>query len=248
MSEDNSKSKKRLFIDMDGTLARFHDDILDAEGHVQLEKMYEPDFFKNLKPFRNVVEGIQLIIEKFSDKVEFYIISSATLGNPPGFVEQKNAWLDKFLPEIDAEHRLYPEIGTNKTKIIPGELTINDYLLDDYNKNLKEFEKACGQSIKLVNNINHMGLGRYGGSAGALWGGPIVNYADEAKKIAKDLERHLGLVPLILQKENVRDVEPEYKELKEEIDAFDRMIEDARRRATSSSIVESKIKKKVKIF
>ena len=30
--------KKRVFIDMDGTLYRFHDHILDESGHVQIEK------------------------------------------------------------------------------------------------------------------------------------------------------------------------------------------------------------------
>ena len=41
--EQDMKEKHRVFIDMDGTLYAFHDDILDDEGAVQIEKMYEKD-------------------------------------------------------------------------------------------------------------------------------------------------------------------------------------------------------------
>lgn len=50
--------KKRVFIDMDGTLYRFHDHIVDESGHVQIEKMYEPDFFIKLDPFENMKDAI----------------------------------------------------------------------------------------------------------------------------------------------------------------------------------------------
>lgn len=52
--------KKRVFIDMDGTLYRFHDHIVDESGHVQIEKMYEPDFFIKLDPFENMKDAINL--------------------------------------------------------------------------------------------------------------------------------------------------------------------------------------------
>ena len=52
--------KKRVFIDMDGTLYRFHDHILDESGHVQIEKMYELDFFVKLESFENRKEPINL--------------------------------------------------------------------------------------------------------------------------------------------------------------------------------------------
>lgn len=44
-------AKKRLLVDMDGTLARFHDQAN------YLERMFEKDFFRELEPFENMVEA-----------------------------------------------------------------------------------------------------------------------------------------------------------------------------------------------
>lgn len=41
--------KIRIFVDMDGTLARFHDE------NLYLERMFEKGFFRDLKPFENAV-------------------------------------------------------------------------------------------------------------------------------------------------------------------------------------------------
>ena len=38
--------KKRLFVDMDGTVARFYED------NLCLEKMYEAEFFSTLLPYQ----------------------------------------------------------------------------------------------------------------------------------------------------------------------------------------------------
>lgn len=141
----------RLFVDMDGTLARFHDEVQ------YLERMYEPGFFRDLKPFRGAVESVREFMRQHPN-VEVYILSSAIPGYPPGCVQQKQTWLDKYLPEIDHEHRLFPEMGTDKSTVIPGGIRATDVLLDDYNKNLEEWRQAGGQSVKFVNNINDKAL------------------------------------------------------------------------------------------
>jgi len=192
LREGSMDERKRLFVDMDGTLFRFHDDIVDEDGVVQIEKMYEPDFFRNLKPFENVIVGVQMFMLEHPE-VEVFTCSSVDRESQFGFIQQKNACMEEYLPEVDLEHRLYPAVGTNKADMIPGGVTKNDYLLDDYNKNLEEWLLAGGSPIKCRNNINHRGLGAYGGDKGAIWEGPIVMHNFTPEQVCRDLACFLCL-------------------------------------------------------
>lgn len=177
--------KKRLFLDMDGTLARFHDEVQ------YLERMYEEGFFRNLVPFENMVNGIKQFISEHPD-VEVYILSSKVIGEPPYCEAEKHAWLDQYLPEIDRDHRIFPDIGVPKTDYIHG-LSKNDFLLDDYNHGLEQFLSAGSNAIKCHNNINQRGTGAYGGEAGSLWIGPMVHITDKPEMISAELAKHMGL-------------------------------------------------------
>ena len=68
--------------------------------------------------------------------------------------DEKNYWLDKYLPEIDQAHRIFTVVGRKKTDYIPGGVQPTDILLDDYNKNLEAWEAAGGIGIKLLNGLN----------------------------------------------------------------------------------------------
>lgn len=195
---------KRLFLDMDGTVARFHDSILDAEGHVQIELMYEKDFFRKLEPFQNMIDAMKLFIKNHPE-CEVYSLSAAQLGDPPGFVRQKDEWLDEFLPEIDRAHRIYPECGKVKSDYIPGGVSIVDYLLDDFNKNLREWVRDGGKSIKCKNNINHKGLGKFGGSVGNLWTGDMVSNLDKPEEILRQMEDFMDLEHVQVKSSPIED-------------------------------------------
>jgi len=137
--------KKHLLVDMDGTLAKFVP--VDT-----LEKLYEPGYFANLEPLINVLSAIKLVIKEHPE-VEVSVLSSV-LSDSPYAINDKNSWLDKYLPEVDKSHRYYPSCGTEKKNAIPGGISSNHYLLDDYTKNLTSWEPpAIG--IKLLNGINH---------------------------------------------------------------------------------------------
>lgn len=172
--------KKRLFVDMDGTLAQFHD-----VEKTFIEAMWQQGFYINLKPFENMVNGLRSFIKSNPD-VEVYVLSAVLDTDPPFVVDEKCAWLDKYLPEIPVERRIFTRAGTNKADYI-GELGSGDYLIDDYNKNLVEFEQAGAHSIKFRNNVNHQGKGAYGGEKGPLWSGPLVSYDSSPEDIAKQL-------------------------------------------------------------
>ena len=124
---DNNKT--RLFVDMDGTLAVFR-------PVNKLETLYEKGYFLNLPPHRNVVAGIQSLLQDAEfENIEVFILS-AVLSDSKYALEEKNAWLDKHLPEIDMEHRIFPPCGENKRDYIPGGIKDDDFLLDDYTRNL----------------------------------------------------------------------------------------------------------------
>ena len=142
----NNKSQ-RLFVDMDGTLAVFRP--VDT-----LEKLYEKDYFVNLEPQMNVIDGIRHIIRN-NPNIEVFVLS-AVLSDSPYAVPEKNTWLDKYLPEVDADHRLYPVCGESKKEFLKesyGGVRSDDFLLDDYSKNLHEWEPPA-KGIKVMNGIN----------------------------------------------------------------------------------------------
>lgn len=134
------KEKIRLFVDMDGTLATFN-------PIAKIEMLYEKEYFLKLPPMLNMVEAIKSVAES-AQNIDVYILSSC-LDNEFAKSE-KNAWLDKYLPSIDKEHRIFCKYGLDKSSYILEKTNI-DVLLDDYTKNLNEWH---GIGIKILNGIN----------------------------------------------------------------------------------------------
>lgn len=173
-------TKSRLFIDLDGTVARFY----DASPNY-LEQMYEKGYFRNLQPYEEMTEGIKLFMEQHKD-VEVFTLSAKVNGEPPYCEAEKQEWLDEYLPEIDREHRLFTEIGHNKAEYIPNGISNTDVLYDDYNKNLIDWENSGGIALKCHNNINMKGLGAYGGDK-VMWEGQVLKNDIEPQDIANSL-------------------------------------------------------------
>ena len=145
--EKMEKEPLRLFVDMDGTLAEFKQ--VDT-----LEKLYEQGYFLNLEPQQNVVDGIRCLISNHPE-VEVFILSSV-LSDSEYALSEKNEWLDRYLPEVDGLHRLYPRCGESKLKYLEfllGSVTECDFLLDDYSNNLHEWDPPA-KGIKVMNGIN----------------------------------------------------------------------------------------------
>ena len=174
LSDYHYNDNIRIFVDMDGTLARFHDEVK------YLERMWEEGFFKELKPFEEIVDSIH-ILKRDNPEAEIFILSAAIEGEPPYCQQQKHEWLDRYLPEIDRSHRIFTEIGKPKADYIEGGISATDILIDDYNKGLEEWEKSGGTAVKCVNNINHKGL------VGPLWEGKLIHNDDFPSAIASDI-------------------------------------------------------------
>lgn len=161
-------SRYRLFIDMDGTLAAF-------DTNASIEQLRSPGYFAALPALPNMPQMVQLLLES-GEFDEVYILSSCLAGT--NAIEEKNGWLDRVIPQIDAEHRIYPICGTNKSSYIPGGVCKTDFLLDDYSVNLHDWKNAGGSGVKLLNGIN----GRFGS-----WKGAAVTYSKPPAEIAEDI-------------------------------------------------------------
>ena len=141
--------KHRVFIDMDGTLAEYR-------STEDWNDLYQENYFLTLAPNVAVCEAVRDLLEgKWGEEVEVFILS-AYLVDSPYALKEKNAWLDVFFgpDSIDAAHRVFVPCGENKADHVPGGIRPDDILLDDYTKNLAEWEAAGGRGLKLLNGIN----------------------------------------------------------------------------------------------
>lgn len=134
---------RRIFVDMDGTLAKWN--------NVPPENLYEKGYYENLRPNQDLINQIKELI---NDGEDIYILSSF-LYDSNYALSEKNIWLDKYLPEIPFEKRIFVRYGESKKDYIENGITLSDYLIDDYTKNLLEWRSAGGTGIKYLNGINH---------------------------------------------------------------------------------------------
>ena len=154
----------RIFVDMDGTLAVWN-------AGKTIEEVYVPGYFSGLQPQDNVVQAMKSLAK--APGVEVFILS-AVFADCPHVIGDKQQWLDKYLPEINVEHRIFAPVPTPKPLAVPGGIRPGDILLDDYSKNLEEWCLAGGMGVKLLNGINH---------TRGTWTGPKVSKEDPAEEI-----------------------------------------------------------------
>lgn len=134
----------KVFLDLDGTLARFN--VKNA-----LERFdKEEGFFARLKAYKNIE-----IINELAKTNQLYIISASPNEQAD---KDKMIWLEKYLPNIKEENITLCRLGTNKAQIIQDKYNIiidkECYLLDDYTKNLNEWEQYNGSGIKRLTTVS----------------------------------------------------------------------------------------------
>ena len=133
----------KIFLDLDGTLARFN--VPNA-----LERFdKEEGFFAKLKAYK----GIE-VVNELAKTNKLFIISASPNEQAD---KDKMIWIEKFLPNINVNNITICRIGENKAQIIQNKynITINEqcYLLDDYTKNLNEWENFGGKGIKRITKV-----------------------------------------------------------------------------------------------
>lgn len=141
---------KKIFLDLDGTLARFN--VKNALQRFD----NEIGFFANLLAYKGIEE-----INEMAKAGNVYVISASPNEQADS---DKMKWIEKYLPALQITNIVLCRLGENKAQVIKSQLNINidseTYLLDDYTKNLTEWESAGGVGIKRLTSVadNSRGL------------------------------------------------------------------------------------------
>ena len=139
--------KRRLFVDMDGTLCRW-------KPAKEIEQIFKEGWFLHIPPHIPVINAVDALM-KLTGAVEVFILSAVP--NSEYAIAEKNAWLDAHLPGIDKDHRIFVDFRQpEKWRACPGPGGIRptDILFDDYTLNLKDWEANGGKGLKLYNGVN----------------------------------------------------------------------------------------------
>ena len=153
----------KLFIDMDGCLCEWRQ-------AAQQEDLFKKGYFQSLQPNQNILRAVERIIHE--DEAEVFILS-AYLPQSRYALQEKNVWLDRYLPEVDDRHRIFCPVHQNKVtaaKRRTGGFGRDHVLLDDFSDNLHSWEASGGVGIKVMNGLN--------GTKGSWRGRKVTTYMD----------------------------------------------------------------------
>ena len=179
--------KPRIFVDMDGTLAEWRnikiefeslEDTSPNEVKKRMDKvLYAKDYFRTLKPNEEFVSAVKSLIKE--RQVEVYVLS-CVLPNKDGVspIEQKNEWLDEYLPELAPSYRVFVPNGEDKKDYIPNGIRSTDVLIDDYTKNLILWEEK-GRGLKFLNDVN---------ATNGTWNKSMISYKESPETLKKAVE------------------------------------------------------------
>ena len=176
---------KNLYVDMDGTLCRFY------ERAMCVEKCREKGFFRALSPYDNLVRAIQILQNSpmnLKDNFRICILSAVYDGNAG---EDKEYWIRKYVSEDIPLY--FTEVEVSKAVFAgnlfgAGGLTRDDYLLDDYSKNLIDWSEAGGTAVKFGNELNGRGWNGYN------FNGHTVYFDQSPEDLAHDLLSIMDLI------------------------------------------------------
>lgn len=159
----------KIFFDMDGVLAKWQ--------WVGPDTLALPGYFKGLAPDESAVKAAKTLAAQASTEV--YVLSAVM---NDAAEKEKNEWLDKYVPFVPKQNRIFVPYGTDKSTILPEGETDQCILVDDFNPNLFQWK---GLPIKYLNGIN--------GSSGK-WDGFTVSHDSNPTIIAASILAFAGWV------------------------------------------------------
>ena len=134
----------RVFFDMDGVLAEYR--------YVPYEEMLKRGYFGELAPQEEAVKALKILAA--DPRFEVYTLSAVIKENPYALAEKKG-WLKAQLGDTSAQiGSIFPWCGVEKASAVPGGIRPTDILIDDYNANLRSWEKQA-VAIKYLNGVNN---------------------------------------------------------------------------------------------
>lgn len=146
---------KRIFIDMDGVLARWNQ-------NASIEEVATKGYFLAREAEEVMVNAVKKLIQNKNN--EIFILSAVFKDDHS--ISEKNEWLNRQKIGVPYENRLYVPYGVNKSVFLEETMGIksDDVLIDDFTKNLNEWH---GIGIKFRNHCN---------GTNGTWKGYSVSY------------------------------------------------------------------------
>lgn len=147
-----------LYFDVHGTLFEYEYAIYNKTP-AWYEEGSHP--FASDKPLANMPEIVKQLVEKGIDLCTLCRINKGTeIAQCEQREDVKNNLL-MYYPTIELANHNY--CTGDKSLFVKRALTRNDILLDDYQPNLIEWERAGGTSVKVLNGVNSLKTwrGRY---------------------------------------------------------------------------------------
>ena len=149
---------KNYYFDMDGVVAEYKKEAYTGEDPLWLRK--NQHYFRDLNPDRKMLEVIDRMHQRSrytGDRI--YLLTSIPM-NGAIFNEHfhdKISWAGTWLPYLGIDAILISV--TSKRDAVEyiqnHQLSSNDILIDDYNKNLVDWQKHGGISVKYCNGQNN---------------------------------------------------------------------------------------------
>ena len=175
-----------LFVDMDGTLARFY------ENADCLEACNEPGFFAQLRPYEAVVEAVnKLASREHKDHLHVFVLSAIPARNTAAASKEKREWLNRHMENGKRIKATFPVVPADKVavaeRILRRRLCPTDFLLDDYTANLRAWEAGNGTAIKCINEIQNARTEQ------SFQGHVIFGHEDPGYMLYKQLCRYLQI-------------------------------------------------------
>lgn len=149
---------KNYYFDMDGVVAEYKKEAYTGEDPLWLRK--NQHYFRDLNPDRKMLEVIDRMHQRSrytGDRI--YLLTSIPM-NGAIFNEHfhdKISWAGTWLPYLGIDAILISV--TSKRDAVEyiqnHQLSSNDILIDDYNKNLVDWQTHGGISVKYCNGQNN---------------------------------------------------------------------------------------------
>lgn len=142
----------KIFLDLDGTLAKFN--VPNALNRFATEV----GFFAKLGAYKGIEK-----INQMAKQGNLYIISASPNTQAD---KDKMTWIKKYLSNMPLDNILICRCGDNKAKFLENKgikIDKNCFLLDDYTKNLTEWETVGGTGIKRITKVADNSTGKWKG-------------------------------------------------------------------------------------
>lgn len=146
----------RIFFDMDGVLADFDRGIVELchmrpleQGHTTPEEdaalwdgvRQVPHFYGRLEPIEGSIAMVQRVYAEIGDRCQILTGIPKPSKNIAHSAEDKTAWIQRLVSDSMQVHTV---LRKEKRQYCTGP---QDILVDDYDKNIREWEAAGGTGI-----------------------------------------------------------------------------------------------------